>query len=344
MRVVKVALLGYGTGGAVFHAPFIAAVPRLALSAIVTSRSADVARDVPNAAVVGDAQFIFDDPAIELVVITTPNIMHFDLAERALRAGKHVVIDKPMTTTSTQADQLIALAARCGKLLSVYQNRRWDGDFLTVRKCIDDGRCGTVYSYEAHYDRFRPAIKAGWRERPLPASGLLFDLGSHLIDQVLELFGLPQTLSADVIVQRPQAQVDDYFVVTMQYANRRAIVGASTLVARPGPHFAVHGDRGSFVKYGMDPQEADLKAGKAVASAGWGVDEPAAYGTFSGADGASERIPTIPGSYARYYEAIADAIVDGAPLPVTAQQARDVVRTIELARVSALERRTVAVT
>jgi scyllo-inositol 2-dehydrogenase (NADP+) len=342
MRVVPVGLLGYGTAGSIFHAPVIKAVPHLRISAVMTSRVEQVARDLPGVVAVATPEQIFDDPALELVVIATPNPTHAELAQRALRAGKHVVIDKPMTTSSADADALIDLAQERGRLLSVYQNRRWDGDFLTVRRCIDEGRVGQVYAYEARYDRFRPAIKPGWRERPAPGSGLLFDLGAHLIDQALVLFGMPDTVAADVLFQRPDALVDDYFSVTLAYSNRRAILGASTLVAQPGPHFAVHGDAGSFVKYGMDPQEADLKLGKAVSAEGWGRDDPAHFGTLVTAAGVREVVPTSAGSYANFYAGIAAAIIEGAPLPVSAAQGRDVIRVIELARRSALERRTVA--
>jgi scyllo-inositol 2-dehydrogenase (NADP+) len=343
MRVVPVGLLGFGMAGSIFHTPVIKAVPGLSIRTVMTTRDADVARDLPGVAVTADAQAIFDDPAIELVVIATPNVSHFALARRALEAGKHVVIDKPMTIASTQADMLIAVARERGRLLSVYQNRRWDGDFQTVARLVASGRLGHISLYEAHYDRFRPAIKAGWREQPAPGSGVLYDLGAHLIDQALLLFGLPDTVTADVLVQRPGALVDDYFSIVLGYPNRRAIVRASTLVIAPGPHFALHGDAASFLKFRRDPQEAALKAGVAVGSPGWGVDPADAYGTLVNADGTREAIPTIPGAYADFYAAMAAAIVDGTPVPVAARDARNVIAIIEQARRSALERRTVAV-
>jgi scyllo-inositol 2-dehydrogenase (NADP+) len=341
-RVIRVGLAGYGMAGATFHAPVIAAVPQLRITKVMTSRSDDVARDLPGAVAVSTADALVEDPAIDLVVIVTPNPSHAELADRALRAGKHVVIDKPMTVSVAEANALIALAAQTGRVLSVYQNRRWDNDFLTVRKLIESSRLGHVYAYEAHYDRFRPEIKAGWRERAQPGSGLLFDLGSHLIDQALTLFGLPETVAADVLMQRPHARVDDYFHVVLGYGDRRAIVHASTIVREPGPHFAVHGDGGSFVKYGMDSQEAALKAGARAGTAGWGADDPAAYGTFVDAAETRETIPTIPGNYAAYYAGIATAIARGGPVPVTAESARDVIAIIEIARRSAAERRTIS--
>lgn len=342
MRRLRVGLIGYGLAGSTFHAPVIAAVPSLSLTTVVTSRVAAVERDLPGVRIAATSEHLFTDPTIELIAIATPNDTHFELARRALRAGKHVVIDKPMTIASAEADALIALAAERQCILSVYQNRRWDGDFRTVAQCIADGSLGNVVIYEANYDRFRPAIKPGWREATGPGTGLLFDLGSHLIDQALHLFGMPETIVGDVFVQRAQAQVDDYFHLIFGYPGRRVILRAATLVREPGPHFAVHGTAGSFIKYGMDPQEAALKAGIAVGTPGWGEDEPAHYGTYAPAEGLCRKIPTLPGTYVEFYAAMAAAILDGTPPPVAARDARNVIRAIELARASAIERRTVA--
>lgn len=342
MRTIDLGLIGYGIAGATFHAPVIAAVPELRLKTVVTSRTADVARGSPGAVCVDSVETLLADPTIELVVIATPNPTHAELARQALDAGKHVVIDKPMTVTTVEADELIALASERGRLLSVYQNRRWDNDFLTVKALLDAGRLGKVYAYEAHYDRFRPTIKPGWRERPQPGSGLLFDLGSHLIDQALLLFGMPETVTADVFAQRPDARVDDYFHVVLAYPDKRAIVHASTVVREPGPHYALHGDGGSFVKYGMDSQEEALKAGQPAGGTDWGRDDPAAFGTLVHADGERETIATLVGSYPAFYAGMAAAISGTGPLPVTAESARNTIAVIEAARHSALERRTIA--
>jgi scyllo-inositol 2-dehydrogenase (NADP+) len=338
--MIRVGLIGYGLAGSTFHAPVISAVPELTIATVVTSRAADVARELPAARVAATAQAVFADPTIELVVIATPNPTHAELAREALQAGKHVVIDKPMTTTRAEADGLIALAAERGRLLSVYHNRRWDNDFLTVRALIEAGRLGHVYAYETHFDRFRPAIKPGWREDPAPGSGILFDLGSHLIDGALTLFGLPQTVTADVFAQRPAARVDDYFHIVLGYGECRAIVHAATLVREPGPRFAVHGDGGSFLKYGIDPQEAALKAGEPIGAPGWGRDDPSAYGSYVDAAGKLETIETRSGNYRTFYDEMAAAVAGEAPVPVSAESARDVVAVIELAQRSANERRT----
>ncbi|HEV2867090.1 MAG TPA: oxidoreductase, partial [Allosphingosinicella sp.] len=283
---VRVGLIGYGLGGSVFHAPLIRAVKRLTLSAVATSRH------VEGVPAVRDPAELIGDPDIDLVAIASPNDAHFPLAQAALNAGKHVVVDKPFTLDLAQADSLIALARQRERLLTVFHNRRWDGDFLTVSELIAAGRLGEVRLFEAFWDRFRPNIKAGWREVPAEGAGLLNDLGPHLIDQALNLFGLPEAVTGDVAAQRAKAQVDDYFHLTLHYGRLRVVLGASTLVAAPRPRFAVHGTNGSFVKYGVDPQEARIKTGRGADAPGLGDDVASAYGTFTSGDGAIERIAT----------------------------------------------------
>lgn len=345
MRPLSVGLLGFGLAGSVFHAPLIQSDPRLRLIAVASSRTDDIHRIAPQAVAVAGPDSILTDPTIDLVVIATPNTSHAPLARAALMAGKHVVIDKPMAPTASEADDLIDLARRRERLLTVFQNRRWDGDFLTGRSLIDSGTLGRVYHYEAHFDRFRPAIKPGWRETPLPGSGVLFDLGAHLIDQALSLFGCPLTVTADVGVQRPEAEVDDWFHLILGYGRMRAILHAGTVVCRPGPRFQVHGDRGSFLKHGLDGQEAALRAGRTPGDGGaWGLDDPALDGTLWGADGSERAVPTIPGDYPAFYRGVAAAILDGAPPPVTAEAARDVLRMLEACMQSTVEKRTITLT
>ncbi|WP_437975880.1 oxidoreductase [Sorangium sp. So ce295] len=339
---VYVGLVGYGLAGAVFHAPLIRSVPRLRLAAIATRREGQVMADHSGVAVHPTPEVLIAEPGIDLVVIASPNETHFPLARAALEAGKHVVVDKPFTITSAEADELIALAERRGRLLSVFQNRRWDADFRTVRSCIEQGLLGEVASYEAHFDRFRPAIKQGWREQEAPGSGILYDLGAHLIDQALVLFGLPRAVTADVLAQRSGARTVDYFHLTLDYGKRRVIVRSSTLVPEPGPRFAVHGDGGSFLKYGIDGQEDALKAGARPGVPEWGREDPRWFGTLVTASGERRVIESLPGAYEAYYEGIAAAILDGAPPPVRAEEARDVIRVIEAAMKSAAERRTIS--
>lgn len=341
MQAISTGLIGYGTAGAVFHAPLIAAAPGLRLAAIGSRRTDEILRDFPEAKAYENPQALIADPAIELVVIATPNDSHAALARAALDAGKHVVVDKPFTLDAAEAEALIALAEAADRRLSVFHNRRWDSDFLTVRRLVEDGRLGEVAYYEAHFDRFRPEIRQGWRETGVPGSGLLYDLGAHLIDQALVLFGMPGAVTADVIRQRAAARADDYFHLVLDYGRRRAVLHASVLVRDPGPRYLVHGDGGSFVKYGIDPQEAALREGRRPGGEGWGEDDPALFGRFTDADGTVATIDTLPGRYTAFYDGIAAAIRDGAPLPVEAREARDVIRVIEAAQASARDGRTV---
>jgi scyllo-inositol 2-dehydrogenase (NADP+) len=340
---VVTGLIGYGTAGRVFHAPLIRAEPRLALAAVVSSRSEQIARELPGVSALAEAAALFADPAISLVVIATPNASHMSLATQALEAGKHVVVDKPLAVSAAEADALIALAARRGRLLSVFHNRRWDSGFLTLHTLLAEDRLGEVMRYEARFDRFRPHIKPGWREAPqTPGGGVLYDLDAHLIDQALLLFGLPEAVSADVYAQRAQAQVPDGFDVCLHYARRRVLLGASSLIAGPGPQLAAHGDRASFLRDGLDGQEAALRAGHHPGTPGWGEEPSAHRARLIDGDGRETPLVNVRGSYESYYRGIAAALLDGAAPPVRAEQARDVLRVIEAAMRSAAERRSVA--
>ena len=338
--MIRVGLIGYGLAGASFHAPLIGAVAGLRLASIVTSRAAAVARDWPEATVVGDAHAVLADPAIDLVVIATPDQLHAPLAQAALIAGKHVVIDKPFVTDPADGAALIALADAHGLTLSAFHNRRWDSDFLTVRAVLAQGYLGDVALAELRWDRFRPAIKPGWRETQ--GAGLLNDLGPHLLDQALYLFGAPEALTADLATQRAKAATEDYFEITLFYGERRVIVSAATLLAQPRPRFALHGSGGSFVKYGIDPQEAVLRAGLPPTTPGFGEDSPEDYGTLTAADGAVRRVPSDRGDWRRYYAGVVAAIADGTSPPVPAHEALAVMDLIALARRSAREGRRIA--
>lgn len=326
---IRVGLIGYGTAGSVFHAPLIRACPALELTAILTSRSIPMRVQSPAA--------LFD--CSDLVVIASPNQTHFPMAKDALEAGKHVVVDKPFTLALDQADELIDLAAGKKRILSVFHNRRWDSDFLTVQRLIP--RLGDVMLFEARWDRFRPTPKAGWREIAGPGSGLLSDLGPHLVDQALLLFGMPDAIEADMVVQRPTASVDDYFELILHYGRSRLTLGSSTLIAAPRPRFAVHGTGGSFVKYGLDPQEMQLRAGLDPADPTFALDER--HGTLTHADGNSETITSERGNYSAFYSGIARAILDGGSAPVEPESARKGLYLIELARRAAADGRLISV-
>jgi scyllo-inositol 2-dehydrogenase (NADP+) len=341
--VINVGLVGYGLAGSVFHAPLMASVPQLRLSKVVTSRSDQVAKDLPGVAAVPDISDVLGDPFIDLLVIASPSANHFEHATAALLAGKHVVIDKPIAIAVREADELIALAENQGLILSIFQNRRWDGDYLTARHSIEQGWLGKVFHYEVHFDRFRPQIKAGWREEPRPGSGILYDLGAHLIDQSLHLFGMPRAVTADIIAQRAGAKVEDYFHLVLDYAPLRVILHAATLVPHPGPRFTVHGDGGSFLKYGLDGQEDALKQGLRPGDQQWGADQREYYGELTPAGGTSRKVETLRGGYEKYYELLAACLLTGTPPPVDAHDSRNGLIVIEAAQRSAAERRTVEI-
>jgi scyllo-inositol 2-dehydrogenase (NADP+) len=307
---VRAGLIGHGLGGKAFHEPLLRASTRLSLEAIATTRSTP------------DPAGLIADPGIDLIVISTPNHSHYPLAKAALEAGKHVVIDKPFTVTLDEADDLIALARAKRRVLTIFHNRRWDGDFLTVQKIIASGGLGEIMRYEAHWDRFRPAIKPGWQEEAGPGTGVLGDLGPHLIDQALLLFGEPDSVDGDLDMQRPGTAVEDYFAITLRYGKKRAILTSSLLAAAPRPRFGLYGTEGSFVKYGLDPQEPQALAGLSPADPGFGVEDARWHGTLTGADGTAERVATERGHYLAFYEAVAAAILDGAPVPVDPADAR----------------------
>jgi predicted dehydrogenase len=292
--------------------------------------------------VVRSLDALLADPEIRLVVIATPNASHHELAKQCLLANRHVVVDKPFTTTLEEGRDLIRIAAERGLHLSVYQSRRFDGDFFTIRNLLSQGTLGRVVRFESRYDRFRLGLRPGaWRERKEPASGVLFDLGPHLIDQALALFGTPQAVTADIRVERRDAVVDDAFDLTLHYPGLRVALTATMVACSPGPRFLIYGTEGTFLKYGMDPQEPPLRAGVIPGGEGWGKEEEALWGTLTAADGRSRRVPTEAGDYRIFYANVRDALNGEAELAVTAEQGLTVIRVIDLARESHALTRTV---
>jgi predicted dehydrogenase len=309
---VRVALIGFGNAGRVFHAPLISGVPGLELACVVSSKPAEVLAEWPQVAVVAQPAQAFADPTIDLVVIATSNESHFPLAHAALLAGKHVLVDKPCTVTLAQTETLLALARERGLVFTVFQNRRFDADFLSLQQVIQSGVLGRIVHFESHFDRYRPAVPDRWRERALPGSGLWFDLGAHLVDQALVLFGMPQSIALDTACQRDGAQVNDYFHAQLRYGDQhpglRVMLHASALVPALGPRFVVHGTLGSFVKYGLDVQEEALKAGGRPqwgALDGWGVDPQAAtITTYPNGTLRAQAMPPATGHYCALYAAL----------------------------------------
>jgi scyllo-inositol 2-dehydrogenase (NADP+) len=331
---IGVGLVGYGMAGRVFHAPLISAVNGLELRAIVQRHGEEAARDYPAAATLRRPEDLLLLGDIDLVVIATPNRSHFDLAQRALATGRHVVVDKPFTVSAREARDLIGIAGDRGQLLSVFQNRRWDGDFLTVRRLIASGALGRIVSLESRFDRYRNTARPGaWRESSGPGSGVLYDLGSHLIDQAVDLFGSPQRVIADVRRERDFSLTDDAFDLWLDYDGVRVVLSAGMLVRERTPRFVVRGTRATYVKHGLDPQEEMLRAGASPRQAGWGAEASDRWGVLLSDEG-ERPVETERGDYTRYYENIRDAIAAGAPLEVTAEQALMTIELVEFARQS----------
>ena len=341
---IRVGLIGYGLAGRVFHAPIIQAVPQLKLQKVVERHRDDSRQRYPWVEVVRDPAALLQDTEIDLVVVATPNSSHFELARQALLANKHVVVEKPFTTTAAEAEQLIELARRQNRLISVYQNRRWDGDFQTVRRVLERELLGRLVECESHFDRFRNTRQPGaWREAEGAGSGILFDLGSHLIDQAQVLFGTPQLLAADIRSQRDAAQTDDNFELILHYNRLKVTLKAGMLVREQGPRFILHGTAGSFVKYGLDPQEEALKQGRTPLEPHWGEEPSELWGKlnteFAGLRFMGQ-VETLPGDYRAFYQNIADAISGRAELAVKPEEAKNTIRIIELAARSNEEKRT----
>lgn len=346
MKTVNTGIAGYGNGGRLFNATILDSVDGFRVTKIMTSNETKIAsakEDFPEAKVVSKFTDLIKDPSINLVVITTPNHSHLDLAKKALKAGKHVVVEKPFTATVEEADELIALASKNNLILSVNHNRRWDSDFLTVKKVVEGKKLGEIVDYESHFDRFRNEVANGWKEdKGNAGSGILYDLGSHLIDQALTLFGPPKEIYADLRKQRKNAEVPDNFEVLLYYPRMKATLKASSLVKIKGPTYSVHGAKGSFVKYGIDSQEEMLKSGlQPRGNWGWGQESQDIWGKLDVLE-ETETIESEVGDYRKFYENIHTAITTNAELEVKPEQAREVIRVIELAMKSSSEKRVVA--
>ena len=327
--MLNVGLVGFGFAGQVFHAPVIRAVDGLFLTTIVQ-------RHGPPDPRYPDVEFVHSvdemlKRKLDLVVVATPNTSHHPIAKQCLLAGHHVVVDKPFTPTLAEAEDLVQTAKQQQRLITVYQDRRYTGDFATVQKIVGEGTLGRVVLFESHFDRFRPEQKPNaWREEPLPGSGVWFDIGPHLFDQALLLFGTPEAIGADIRIEREGGRIDDAFDVTVYYRHARAVLRASMLRPPVGPTWIVNGTKGSFVKHGMDPQEAALKEGRTPDEPDWDTDPPELYGQLI-TPNATQTVPTLRSSFVRYYENVRDAMGGTAGLAVTPEWSLDVMRGVVLA-------------
>ncbi|MEV7613454.1 Gfo/Idh/MocA family oxidoreductase [Streptomyces sp. NPDC089799] len=347
---LRVGLIGYGLAGSVFHAPLVAATDGLVLDTVVTTRpdrQEQARAEFPDARIAATADELFGrTPAVDLVVVASPNKTHVPLATAALEAGIPVVVDKPLAATATEARALAELADRRGTFLSVFQNRRWDNDFLTLRRLIATGELGEIQRFESRFERWRPQLKGGWRESGAPEEigGLLYDLGSHLVDQALVLFGPAVRVYAETDVRRPGAETDDDTFIALTHANGvRSHLYMSATAAQLGPRFRVLGSSAGFVKYGLDPQEGALREGRRPGAPGqaWGEEPEHCWGTVGSGEspltGGGRPEPTVAGDYPAYYAAVAAALRDGGPAPVTAYEAAHALEVLEAARRSSAE-------
>ena len=349
MKQINVGLIGFGMAGRIFHAPTISCVRGLNLSKIRETKAPNISlikQRYPNTTIVNDSKEILNDPSIDLVIVATPNITHFDVGRQALEAGKNVVIDKPITVTSKETDELIALAKKQGKLLTAYQNRRWDSDFLTVKKVVASGLLGRLVEYESHYDRFRNSLRPDtWKEDGVLGTGLVYDLGSHLIDQALTLFGLPKSVTAFLRTQREHTKIVDNFEIILDYENIKATLKGGMLIKEALPRYILLGNNGSFVKYGLDVQEESLNAGLLPNKmSNWGEEPENIWGTINTEVNGVEfrgKVKSERGNYVGFYKNVYKAIIGEEELIVTPEQARNIIRIIELAMQSNEDKRTI---
>jgi len=331
---IAVGLVGFGVSARILQRPLLEAAG-LCVHAVVTRQAEAVKAVLPGAQAVPDVPALLALPQLDLVIIATPNHLHFPQALAALEQGKHVVIDKPMALTLAECDRLIEAAERCDRRLAVFQNRRWDSDFLTLRRLLAEQALGEVLAFEARWDRYRPGVPDRWRERPEFGGGLLYDLGAHLIDQALCLFGMPEWLQADVFSQRPQAAADDAFALRMGHGALRIELSASSIAPDASLRYRLHGRRASYRKGGLDVQEQQLREGRSPNDPQFGIEPPAQWGELTdGATQAVHRISPERGCWLDFYRAMRASIEHGSPVPVPAVEARRVIHIIEAARTS----------
>ena len=344
---IRTGLASYGMSGRVFHAPFLEANPGYILKTILERTPKGSKEKYPAVNIVKSYEELLSDKKIDLIIVNTPDHTHYELAKIALNAGKHVVVEKPFVVKTSDGEELIKIAEEKNLVLSVFQNRRWDGDFLTVKKVIKDGLLGRLVEYEAHFDRYRNFIKENtWKEEEEKGTGVIYNLGSHLIDQALVLFGLPELVNANIRTFRDEGKVNDYFDIRLEYANFRVILKSSYLVREPGPRYILNGTNGSFVKYGADPQEERLNIGALPVGKKWAKEKAEFWGllntSINGKD-VRERIKTLPGNYNKFYSNVYKAIIEDEELAVKPGEALDVIRIIGMAIKSNRERRGIKV-
>jgi scyllo-inositol 2-dehydrogenase (NADP+) len=337
---VSVGMVGFGFSGATIHAPLIRAAG-MRVEAVVTTRPSQARAICPDARIFGGLTEMLENHGLDLVLIATPNHLHVTQATASLLAGCHVVIDKPAALDTLQVDELISIAKACDRKISVFHNRRWDSDFLTLERLLRADRLGEISAFETRWDRFRPRVAERWRENRDSGGGILLDLGTHLVDQALRLFGRPHWVQASVVAQRPHATVDDAFEILMMKGPLLIKLGVSSLAPLPAPRYRVHGSRGTFLKAGLDIQEQQLRDGRDPLAADFGCEPEAQWGTITAANGgaatmanlaATESVTPARGCWLEYYRLMRASIESGGPVPVSLEEARETIAVLDAAR------------
>jgi len=343
MKQIGVGIIGYGLSGRYFFAPFLAAHPSFSIKAFVTSQKDQIERCYPLSVVYGSVDQLLNDSEIDLVVVASPNFTHFEYAKNILLSGKHVIVEKPFTITSDEAEKLIQLSILQNRLLVPFQNRRWDGDFLTVKKLIEEGALGEILEFESHFDRYRPdKERVDWKNDAHLGVGTLYDLGPHLIDQALCLFGRPEWIYGDIRKHRPHGENPDNFEIQLHYPTTKVILKAGVMCREIGPRFVIHGRKGSFVKYGLDVQEQNLKDGILPGNPLLGKDKEENAGILhTEIDGeiVRSRFSTLDGDYMSYFDNVYQAISGNAELSVKPEDGKIIIEVIEKAMQSSAEKR-----
>ena len=343
---IKVALASFGMSGQVFHGPLLKVHPEFEVLQILERSKKLSANLFPDAEIVRDFNKILENKETELVVINTPDALHYEMAKQAINAGKNIIVEKPVTQKSWQAEKLVKLAREKGVLFTVYQNRRWDGDFLTVKKVLEQGNLGRLIEFESHFDRYRTFIKPDtWKEEGDEYVGVLHNLGSHMVDQAYVLFGKPELVDARLKIVRRGGKVADYYDIRLEYTGFSVILKCSYLVKDPGPRYSIFGEYGTFHKWGIDNQEEKMKSGKLPVGDNWGTEPEKEWGTLTYEKDGLEfqgKVQTIPGNYNAFYDNIFDVLRNGAELAVKPEEATEVLKILEACLESNRKRKAIA--
>ena len=344
MNKIKTGIASYGLSGRVFHAPFIETNDAFELSTICERSKNEASKKYPHVKIVRSFADLIADETLELIIVNTPDVTHYDYCRTALEAGKHVIVEKPFVFTVAEGEELIRLAAEKGRMLTVFQNRRWDGDFMTIRNIVSKNRLGKIVEYRAAFQRFRPQIADTWKERTDKFVGIVYNLGPHLVDQALCLFGKPTGVFAQIKKQRLGSQIDDFCHIILLYTELQVTLTAGMLMKEPIASFVLHGTNGSFIKQGIDPQEDQLRSGMWVTDADYGFDKPENYGTLTldkNSETTKETIETLQGNYKYYFDAVADSIRNQTAPPVSPTENLLVIQILEAAYQSNAENRVI---